>query len=386
MEYEYTTSTGYKIFYGILAAGLLGFTLFVPMSANNGGYNTNPVLIIIPILGLVGAALIILNLIKRKIVITDYSIKYITIWSSKEIVIKDIKGFRIGDKIIFIYPFDEHSPKLSIKDYLSIGDIKGFKNWLAENFKDLDKEEFEAAKSEILQDTSLGITAEDRELKYNNNKKYATWYSMVALFSFFAVIYIHSDSRAVCIALLLYPIPGILLVTLSNGLIRLYAKKNSAYNAIFIGLLLPAFALAVQSFKNTKFLNFSSLLFPAVVVAVVAFCVLFFVAIKKVKDNVMAQIICALVFSAAYGLGAASAINCDFDQAQPKVYPVKVIDHHVTHGKSTSYYITIDEWKEGLSESINVSSSFYDNTPVGSTVNVNLKPGTLNIPWYYISE
>jgi len=387
MEYEYTTSTGYKIFYGIAAIFIVGFTFFMPLLANNGGYNNNPALIIFPILGIAAAALIIINLIKRKIVITDYSIKYINVWGSKEIVIKDIKGFRIGEKAIFICPFDEHTPKLSIKDTLSIGDKKGFVNWLNENFKDLNKEEFESAKAEILQDSSLGITQEDRELKYNNNRKYTVWYSMTGLVLFFFVTYLHTDNRILCVVLLLYPLLGITMMVYSNGLIRLFAKKNSAYLSIFIGLLLPAFALLVQSLVNTKFLNLDNLWLPAALVAIGAFGIVFFVAIKKSKENLLAQACFALIFAVAYGLGAASAINCDFDQAKPKIYGVKVIDHYVTHGKSTSYHITINEWRDGYSsENITVSESFYDNATVGSMVNVNLKPGLLNIPWYYVTE
>lgn len=171
MEKEYKTSTGYKIFYGVAAVILFSVTLFVPLSANN----SNPALFIFPILGIAAAAFIILNLIKRKIVITDYGIKYITIWGAKEIVIKDIKGFRMGSKVIFIYPFDEHAPKLTIKDIVSIGDKTGFIDWMNENFKDLNKEEFESAKAELLQDTNLGVTQEDREERYSANKKYATW-------------------------------------------------------------------------------------------------------------------------------------------------------------------------------------------------------------------
>jgi len=388
MEYEYTTSTGYKIFYGILAIVLVGFTLFVPMSANNGGYNDNPALFIFPILGIAAAALIILNLIKRKIVITDYSIKYITLWSTKEIVIKDIKGFRMGSKAIFIYPFDEHAPKFAIKDTVSIGDKKGFIDWMNENFKDLNKEEFESAKSELLQDTNLGVTQEDREARYNTNKRYATWYSVGGVLFFVATTYLHIDSRILCIVLLLYPIPGILMMVYSKGLIRLFAKKNSAYLSVFIGILLPAVSLAFKSFIYINFISLNNLWVTAAIIAIVSFCVVFFISIKQTNENVSTQVAFVIIFALVYGYGAATSINCDFDRAQPKIYRVKVIDHHVSHGsKSTSYYITIDGWREGYSsEDIDVTSSFYDSVSIGSMVNVNLKPGTINVPWYYITQ
>jgi hypothetical protein len=114
----------------------------------------------------------------------------------------------------------------------------------------------------------------------------------------------------------------------------------------------------------------------------------FFISIKQTNENVSTQVAFVIIFALVYGYGAATSINCDFDRAQPKIYRVKVIDHHVSHGsKSTSYYITIDGWREGYSsEDIDVTSSFYDSVSIGSMVNVNLKPGTINVPWYYITQ
>lgn len=388
MEYEYTTSTGSKILYGILAIFLVAFTLFVPISANNGSYNSNPALIIFPIIGIVAAALIIFNLIKRKILITDYSVKYVNVWGTKEIVIKDIRGFRIGEKAIYIYPFDEHSPKLSIKDTLSIGDKKGFVNWLNENFKDLNKEEFEAAKSELLQDTNLGVTQEDREARYNTNKNYVKWYSLGGLALFIVTAYLNINSGILCIVIVLYPLPGILMMIYSRGIIRLFAKKNSAYLSVFIGLLFPAFSLAFKSFVYVNLLSFANLWLTATIIAIVSFCVILYISTKQTNENVTGQVAFVAIFALVYGYGATTSINCDLDQAQPKIYRVKVIDHRVSHGsKSTSYYITIDGWRKGYSsEEIDVASSFYDRVSVGSIVNVNLKPGILNAPWYYLSQ
>lgn len=211
---------------------------------------------------------------------------------------------------------------------------------------------------------------------------------MGSLVFFIATTYLHIDSRVMCIVLLFYPIPGILMMVYSKGLIRLFAKKNSAYLSVFIGILLPAISLVFQSFIYINFISVSNLWVPAAIIAIIAAGVLFFISIKQTDEDILTQAAFVIIFALVYGYGAATSINCDFDQAHPKIYKVKVIDHHISHGsKSTSYYITIDGWREGYSsEDIDVTSSFYDSVPVGSIVSVNLKQGTLNAPWYYITQ
>ena len=386
MEQEYTTSTGYKIFYGAIAAALIAFTFFISL-VNNEGYRQTPGLILFPVLGIAGAALIIINLVKRKVTISDYSVTRTNVWGTKELINKDIKGFRIGDKAIFIYPIDESSSKLSITDYLSIGDDKGLKESLSSRFRDLDKEEFEEAKQEILKDESLGVNAEDRELRFNTNRKYTMWYSIAGIFSLTLSIIFHTDSPIVSVILLIYPLIGLLLMAYSKGLIRLFAKKNSAYASIFMGILFPALALAIQATINTQILNYNKLWWPVAIVALLIFIVLYFITLKNVSDKILPQLIFALIFAVVYGIGSVAGINRNFDQSKAQVFPVTVINHYIYHGKSTTYHITISEWRENhSSENVSVTSSFYDNAPVGSKVNVNLKQGVFNVPWYYITQ
>jgi hypothetical protein len=389
MEQEYTTSTGYKIFYGAAAAALIIFTFVIYVSVVNGDsnneYHSHVGLLALPVLGFAGAILIVINLIKRKIVISDGGISYANIWGAKEISYKDIKGFRVGEKAIFIIPVEEGYSKLMIKDYASIGDDKGFKQWLAENFKDLDKEEFEEAKKEILQDAALGATEQDREQVFNNARKYTMVYNMIGLGFFVVPLFLHFSSVYLSLLLLVYPAVGLFIMARGKGLIRLFAPKNSAYVAIFMGILLPSFGAALQVFSGVKILNFDSLWVPAGVVAIILFAVLYFLSVVQAKATLQSQVIFILIIGCSYALGIVFQVNCNFDNSTPQVFQSVVIDEHITHGKSTSYHLILGECGafQG-NENISVSSSFYDSVPVGTKLNVYLKKGALNAPWFYV--
>jgi predicted neutral ceramidase superfamily lipid hydrolase len=70
MEKEYSISVGTKTFYGILAFVIFVFSIFLLTISNSKKIT----LILIPLIFLIISALIVINFIKRKILITEKSI------------------------------------------------------------------------------------------------------------------------------------------------------------------------------------------------------------------------------------------------------------------------------------------------------------------------
>jgi hypothetical protein len=94
-----------------------------------------------------------------------------------------------------------------------------------------------------------------------------------------------------------------------------------------------------------------------------------------------------VVVSAIYGFGVTVQTNCVFDNSAAKVFQTTVIDKYIHTGKSTSYYLVLKPWEPGQqSEKAEVRHKMYQKELEGDTVHVYLKKGTLNIPWYYITE
>jgi len=385
MEQEFTTSTGFKIYYGAAAVAATIASGYLLTSEGAGAEGAK---VFFGIILLLIAAAIGINLYKRKVIFFDDRIIYTSVWGTKEMSNSDIKGFRVGEKAIFIEPLQAGYSRLKIRDYLSIGRKNELVEFLSSHYTDLNKLEFEEEKEEILQDTDLGQTEEDRETAFKNIRRYVMIFNFIGLGLFFFAIYFHENNYWLRIIAIIFPLTGLALMRISKGLIRLYAKKSSAYPTIFIGMLLSSVVASVLSFIDTKIISFDNLWVPAIIVFMVIFSALYYLVVKLAKAPFLNQVAFIVIISAAYGFGGTLLANSIFDPSQPQVFPAKITDHHVTRGsKSTTYHIIIGGWgNHAEGENISVSSSFYDRAEVGSIVHVNLKKGLFNVPWYFISQ
>ena len=99
-------------------------------------------------------------------------------------------------------------------------------------------------------------------------------------------------------------------------------------------------------------------------------------------------VIACLILFTMFSVGAVFSFNKEFDTSTPEIIATKVLDHKVSHGKSTSYYLTVSPWIDGKSESkkISVNSKAYKECVVGGTAYIHLYNGALGINWYYVSR
>ncbi|MGF7040537.1 hypothetical protein M2273_003797 [Mucilaginibacter lappiensis] len=96
MNREYPISTGYKIFYYIIALGMIAFVLFLFSRPSD----INTALFIILFVTVSVALAIMINMFKSKIIVSENSIIRTNIFKTKELYFTDIKGFRTDSKII----------------------------------------------------------------------------------------------------------------------------------------------------------------------------------------------------------------------------------------------------------------------------------------------
>jgi hypothetical protein len=138
---------------------------------------------------------------------------------------------------------------------------------------------------------------------------------------------------------------------------------------------------------NADILSYDNLWMPAIVFAVICFAVLYYLSVKKANATLGSQIIFIILTSAILGFGSSLLMNCALDQSSPQVYAATVTDAHISHGKSTTYHIVIGQWgPHQKEENVAVPASFYYKVQVGGQVNVNLKKGLLNVPWFYLTK
>ena len=191
---------------------------------------------------------------------------------------------------------------------------------------------------------------------------------------------------------LLLPILGFVINGLKGrpsiaSLVQIKNTEDEKYDvADFIDL--PSYALTLRVLLDFEFDNFKSMLLPGLLGTVIVLLILLsthrFIVMSK---NNKWWIYISLFFNVfLYSFSATYAINCVYDNSEAKVYSAKVVDKHISEGRRhTTYYLKVTPWGHFRDpENISVSMEKYNQAETGQYVNIDLKEGVFNIPWYYI--
>jgi len=344
-----------------------------------------PVLLLFPLMILAGTVLIIVNVLKRKVVIYDDSIVCINLFSRKEIAFSDIKGCRIGDKLISVEPLSQQTPKIAISNYSDLGDSDQLKSWFRDNFADLDAADLKQDEEKLLHDPTLGYSEEDRKQALSKAKLIAGAYNIIGPVICFVFLLFHKGIALVIIGLI-YPLTGVLIMRFSHGLIKFLGNsKRSVIPFILIGFMMPVIFLMIVSISDYQVFIYDNLWVYFGIISAVVFAAIYFTGLNKTISGIIGQTIFMLAMSLIYGFGSVVGINCAFDNSKPIIYIAKVLDHRIQRGKSTSYYITLSQWGPmNREKEEDVGQWIYDNVSIGDSVRVYFRPGELKAPWYEV--
>jgi hypothetical protein len=383
MEQEYTVSIGMKIFFGAISAFMFAFAIFLFANFHSA---TGPEVLLIPFIILVGSALIILNQIKRRIVITADAVLSVNLFRRKEIPIVNIKGFRCDAKSLIIEPSAPEYPKIRLVNYSDFAHDEELTKWLRGNFEDLNAIDHQIDLDDILSNPALGATKEEREASLSKAKSVSIGYNIVGIVIAGILLLMFPNNYITNAIVLIYPFLGVFIVCSGKGLTAFVIRSNSPYCTVMGGMLVSTIITIVFTISKVEVVSYQNLATPFIIL----FCALVLPSLififKSKASNLIAQVIFVTICSSVYGFGGIMQINSVYDQSALHTYKVKVLDKHSVIGKSTSYYLTIDQWGpvNNYRESA-VDKSVYDGMAIGGTVKVTLKNGFLNIPWYHVA-
>jgi hypothetical protein len=378
MKQEYTISLYWRIFYGAMGTSAIVFSLFLLTKPTNG-------LIIFPVVFGTGGVVTLINQFKSKLIISDYSIVRTTVFGTKELLRADIKGFRINNKVIVIEPVEAGYSKIKIRDYSSIGNLNNLTSWLRTNLKDLNKEDYEKEKNDIINNANLGYSEGERTDKFKAITRLSGIYNFVGFVLFVLFLFFLRDTSAADAILLVFPLIGISIIYFSKGLVTLISKRNSAYNNVMPGLYLGVLLLVLKSLNYYHITNYDKLTVPSLILGSVILGVLAVEGFNNTYSSRIGQFLLMIIFSAAYAIGVIANVNCSFDKSSAQIYSTTVTDKFISYKHATNYHIRIDSWGDHHeAEYIIVPKSFYYHTSVGSTVRVMEKKGLFKMPWFYV--
>ncbi len=390
MEQEYNTSIFSKILYGLAAIVVVGFTIFITLS-NKNGFTHNHGIIVLPILGMIGSIITIVNLYKRKVIISDYSIKYRSVWGSKEIINKDVKGYRVLDKRIVIYSIDEIN-KISIRDYSSINDLNGLQKNLNERYTNLDSVNYQNNLNTIAGDTNLGKTEEERMSTFKKTKRVALVYNSGGI-AIFILCLIFSEfileNGVIKIFIILYTACGVILLAFSKGLIKLVSGRNSAYGSLIAGMYASTIVGMIAMITHYDFVAYNKLCLPILILGLIVTAILWRYGYDKSENAVKGQIIMLVLVAFLYSISLVMVVNCELDISPPKIYISKILNRYIYHNNGRAYFhvvIETSEYTSAPSKDLHINNNFYDKIQSLQSVHVAVKSGLLNVPWIYIKE
>jgi hypothetical protein len=190
------------------------------------------------------------------------------------------------------------------------------------------------------------------------------------------------------IALILYPLLGIVLALLGKGEIKFISDdKSRIYGSIYIGFLTTSLFVFLKSLNDYSLFQTTNLWLPFIVISAIMFSAFYMVGINPFKGKIRIDIVFVLIISLIYAYGSTREINCAFDNSDPQIYNATILGHREHIGRHNSWYLTLSPWgpmKQIKEEEID--GWLYDHTSIGDTVKVNFKQGLLHIPWFIVTK
>lgn len=379
---EFSISTGWKIFFCGIAAVIIIFSVY--LFTNSHSHAGNGVLAL-PVAFILLAILIIGTQLKTKVIISADTIVSITLFGRKELATADVKGCRIAEKTIVIEANNADKPKIRITNYSNLNCSEDLVTWLQGNFADLDKVNLNEEQDEVLNDPRLGATVEERQAQIKKANRISWTYNIAGMVLMFFMIVLNKGRLVACF-LILFPILGILIMLFSKGLTKFISnQKRSVHSFIILGFLPPSFMMLVRSLDEYNIVKYENIWLPVGTVALVVVSLLYSIGINKAMGSITGQAVGMLLAAVLYAYGSIVQINCVFDQSQPKLVRTSVYNSDIRQSKGTHYYLYLRPWdNSSTAKSIEVSSGTFNRYPPGSGIDVALKNGLLNVPWYYV--
>lgn len=209
-------------------------------------------------------------------------------------------------------------------------------------------------------------------------------------FSFF-----HQPYKILFTALLCMPIIGLLLNGLTGrpsiaSLVEISKDDDGTdkYDvADFIDI--AAWAILLRVLIDYDFESFYSLIIPGTITFAIMLIILFTTHNYIINTNKSKTwIYLSLIFNVfLYSYAGTYGANCVYDNSEPTVYHAEVLDKRISRSSKggKSYYLKITPWGHHYDqEEISVTSDQYNEIQTGQTINIDLKKGLFNIPWYYV--
>lgn len=383
MRREYTIKAWMRLLYLCLGVFFLTFGVFFGPALYRSETHNLPAAL--PAVMFFGFGVYMLAMVARsRLIIDGTHIQVQTAFRERSAEVGDIEGFRTirsrngsyiwlqlrhgGGSITIPYIFDTD------------GD---FATWLRQ-VPDLDQRDREKLLAEIEQQPALGGTPEERLSALPTARTWAVFLAIVTVAAAALLLMGPPLFRAFAIAILvLTPFAAAWLLHHAPLLYAFFKQKADPRAELSFVPLIAAFGLLIHA-GGLHFVDIRQLALIAVPLALAYFAAFASaVRVGALRPGVMFAV---AFFACLYSYGLAAVTDALGDSAVAASYRVEVLERHVSHGRSTSYSLTLAPWGDRQEPArVGVSGSTYGAVGIGDQVCIQVHAGNLRVPWYWIA-
>ena len=329
---------------------------------------------------------IIYNL-KGKLLIYPDRLVEIGVFKRREMELSEIKGYKEDRNYVYFLPKSKDRKSLKITRYM--GNNNAFYSWLHKNFDRIDHIERVEDIASILKNDQYGANIEVRAQRLRVAKYIAGTLNAIGTILAILLFFYPKPYQLVTIIAIIFPVVVVICLHFFKGLITIDERAGKGNPTVAYALGFTSMTLALRGLLDYHILEYSHLWFSVLVIGLLFIIIIFSATtefhIKSVKNIVPVLAIALVAFTYSYGV--AINVNCLYDNSKPDIYYSEVSDMRITTGNITSYYIKLNPWGPVAEiDEVVISKSLYDQLVIGDSVNIYLKKGEINIPWFKVSN
>jgi uncharacterized membrane protein YidH (DUF202 family) len=385
----YRMGTAWKWLVWIFAAISAIATGFGMYALSLPGVHINFVATIILEIVLGGILLLMVALFRwgsrNRIEVDGKEIQSVQLFGTKRLKLEDIEGFRIVPtqyvKTLVFTPRPGGGRRLRVA--LSYQRSAELVAWANRNFKNLDAVQFKSDLDEMVRQGGHGTSPEELAAKLKQARKWCRLVNLIAIpIAYWGFIWPQPYTVLIWV-LVATPLIGLLLLGQFGGLVRLDAKRGSAYPSVALAFMMGPIVLALRALLDWQVMDWSSFWEPFIVISLG----LLGLTIWRAPDfgKRAATVVTYSIFCLAYGYGATVTLNGILATGPFTTYEARVTDEHIDTGKVTTYYFTLSAWgPRAVPGDVEVSRAVYERHQVDDTVTIYVRDGKFGMPYYFV--
>ena len=289
-------------------------------------------------------------------------------------------GWRSVRDLCLVFQRKGERPR-TVKLYLTFSQDIEFTEWLL-RLRCLDAEEAEASENKILDDQRFGNTLSERSEALENGLKRTKVLNGISIAASLWALFYPRPYIPLMLVLVALPWVAAEMMRRSNGLIRADELRNDAHPNVALTWIMPACMLALRAVVDYDVLESAVVVIWCIAITgALSFAI--FLGDATIRRKIGSIVF--VLFTAAYGYGAAIEINGLRSRPEQMTYLAVVQSKRIDHGKHISYELELGPWGPETKENdLEVSKATYTAIQPGDHAVLMVRTGMLGVKWYYL--